>query len=720
MWFAIGELTQYYKEMVRHWAVLCLACASAFAADLRSTKGSSAWPFTPLVAPSIPKVNSTAWGRNAIDAFILAKLESKGIEPAPLVSRRVLLRRLFFDLVGMPPTPAEMDQFLQDSRSDDAAYDDFVDKLLGDPRYGERWGRHWLDLVRYADSGGGGLDYAMPHMWRYRDYVIRAFNQDRPYDRFIREQLAGDASSYAKYGAEGKIGLGFLRAGVFIEGSGEELRRDLLIDIVNTTGSVFLGVSLGCARCHDHKYDPIPTRDYYGIEAFFAPVSIEAIALPFTSDENPKELEQRDKTWRETIDLREKEEKRIKEEYRKRVVEARILQSPQDLKDLAVPVSDAELGREVGRGILFSKQERDLYRLMGRQTARFANPNHADLYKPMAFSASESLGATNPIAPTTFVLKGGNMNALGEAVQPSFLSAAAGDKSQPDLRGFPETRRKLLAEWIASPGNPLTARVMVNRIWQHHFGEGLVPTPSDFGINGGKTLHPELIDWLATQFIESGWSMKAMHRLMVRSTLYRMGRQNPRAAEFEKLDPERRLLWQLPAVRLESEALRDSILAVSGSLNPARGGPPFFPQVDDELMKRASTWWEPSPKAEQNRRSVYMLQQRSLVFPMMTAFDGVNLNESCSTRSVTTVAPQALSLMNGKFVHDQSEAMAERIRREAGSHPVEQVERAFRLALQRPPAENEKSRALAFLGKGSSLANLSLVLFNLNEFAYVE
>jgi hypothetical protein len=322
------------------------------------------------------------------------------------------------------------------------------------------------------------------------------------------------------------------------------------------------------------------------------------------------------------------------------------------------------------------------------------------------------------VAPTTSVLKGGNINARGEAVEPGFLSAAAGGRVA-DLTGLVGTRRKLLAEWIASPENPLTARVMVNRIWQHHFGQGLVSTPSDFGKNGGKTMHPQLIDWLAGQFVESGWSIKAMHRLMLKSNAYQQGMRNPRSAEFEKLDPERRLLWQMNPLRLEGESLRDSVLAVSGALNPEMGGPSVFPDVDDDLLKRASTWWEPSPLRERNRRSIYLLQQRSFVSPLISVFDGANLNETCARRDVTTVTPQVFSLMNSKFVQEQSKAFADRVAQEVGAGPEKQVDRAFGLAFQRKPSQSERSKALVFLRTGT-LPELCLVLFNMNEFAFLE
>ena len=591
-----------------------------------------------------------------------------------------------------------------------------------------------------------------------RDYVIRAFNQDRPYDRFIREQIAGDG--YSGYGAEGRIALGFLNLTLTLEGTGPKLRRVRLTDIVDTVGSAFLGVTLQCAQCHDHKYAPIPTRDYYRMEAFFAPVILGATPVPFTQYENPEKLEEQAKEWEVLLDKRTKWREGIKTKFRKRIVQAHRLMSFQDRKDVVLPITDDDLRAAVERGILFTKEEQDLYRLVRRQEPRaFANPNHPDRYKPIAFSAREQLGGSNPMVPATYVLKNGQMEARGKLVEPGFLSAISGDSKPVDLKGAVGTRRKLLAQWISGPENPLTARVMVNRIWQHHFGKGLVDSSSDFGVNGSGTVHTELLDWLATRFIEQRWSIKAMHRLMLTSNTYRQSLRHPRLKEFETTDPENQYLWSMNTLRLEGEAIRDSILAVSGQLNPEREGPGFFPEIDDELLQRAGTWWESSSRKERSRRSIYMIQQRAFTHPFIRVFDGANANEMCAARQVTTVTPQAFALSNSKFVRDQSRFMAERIRKEAGPDLKSQVERAFQLALQRPPTSFEERTILASLNaprsqtreqptpapgpsattlvsspprqdhqpelaaqpeSGLSPAELCLVLFNLNEFIFLE
>ena len=691
------------------------------AAAVGQEQAAPVWPYTELREPEVPVVRQGAWVANPIDAFVLAKQELHDLSPAPLVAPRVLLRRVYFDLIGLPPGPDEMEAFLSDSSSQ--ALERVVERLLRDPRYGERWGRHWLDVVRYADTGGGGLDFPLPHMWRYRDYVIRSFNQHRPYDRFIREQIAGDV--YGQFGAEGKIGAGFLRLGVFVEGTRAEMRRDLLNDIVATTGSVFLGVSLECARCHDHKFDPIPTRDYYRLEAFFSAVTVRPEDVPFTQYEHPTELEKGAQVWEKQLADRKKRHAALKQVFRERLAELYTgrLTAPQDLKDIAAPVGDGDVGQEMRRGILFSLEEQERYAEMQREAT--GADNLPGRFQPRAYSAADLIGASNtpdpnyPIAPATFVLEGGDPKQQGAYVEPGYLTAVTGAEQGVDLEGVQFSRRKILAEWIASKDNPLTARVMVNRIWYYHFGAGLVTTPSDFGKNGGGTVQSELIDWLAWQFTANDWSIQSIHRLIVSSNTYRQSLHHPQAETFETRDPNVLFLWRRKPIRLEGETIRDSVLAISGEMNPQAGGPGFFPEIDDGLMKRASTWWEPSPQRERNRRSVYMMQKRAMVHPMLKAFDGANLNESCSVRGVTTVTPQVFALFNSRFMHEKSAALANRLVREAGDEARAQLERGYQLVLQRQPTDFEVSRSLAFLER-QSLAELCLVLLNLNEFSYLE
>ncbi|MBM4077176.1 MAG: DUF1549 domain-containing protein, partial [Planctomycetes bacterium] len=411
-------------------------------------------------------------------------MEAKQLEPAPAASSRSWLRRLSFGLIGLPPTPQQMSQFLADPS--ESAYKAEVDRLLEDPQYGEKWGRHWLDLVRYSDTRGGAIDRPRPHMWRYRDYVIRAFNEDRPYDRFIKEQLAGD--TYRAYGDEGKLGLGFLGQWVQVEQvEAEQIRRDYLTDVVDTTGSVFLGLTLGCSRCHDHKYDPLPTKDYYRIEAFFSATTENAQNVSFHQYEMPKvdpnRWKKSSENWSRTLSERNKSIATFRDELQNRIEPYRVLHAAQDLKDWAEP---GQRKYTVLAEALRTKDEKDRMQLIARQTAAFANPNSPDYYEAKAHVVADSDLHRN-IA--TKVLPGGDFKLGSEEAQPGFLSVVTGNSDPVNLDGLPVSRRQLLANWIASKDNPLTARVMVNRIWQYHFGKGLVATPSDFGMNGAGTVH---------------------------------------------------------------------------------------------------------------------------------------------------------------------------------------------------------------------------------------
>ena len=694
--------------------------------------GQHGWPWTPLARPEPPALKD-AGEHHPIDLFLQAKLVAAGLKPAKLASPRSWLRRIAFGLTGLPPDPETLEQFVANPSED--AYNTQIEHFLNDPSYGERWGRHWLDLVRYADTRGGALDYARPHMWRYRDYVVRAFNQDRPYDRFIREQLAADA--YGKYGAEGKLGLAFLHQWVPVERDAPQLnRRDFLNDVVGVTGSVFLGVTLRCARCHDHKFDPLPTRDYYRLEAFFAPLQVSVSTLPFGQYEvalqQAESWEKQRDEWAELLDQRKRKQEATLAEFKARLRGRRKLAASGDLKDFVVDVTDAELKTAMQEGVLFTSAERQSYELIRRQTARFANPNHRDYFSPLAYSASDS-----PLrySVATHVLSGGNYELREEQVEPGFLSAIQGHSDPVSFKGVSGPRRKLLAEWIANADNPLTARVMVNRIWQYHFGKGLVATSSDFGKNGSQTDHQDLLDWLAAEFVESGWSIKHLQRTILRSHAYRQSMNHDDRAACEKVDPQNKLLWARDAIRLEAEVIRDSVLSVSGRLNRVMGGPPFFPDVDDELMQRAPTWWEPSPRVARERRTIYMLQIRSLQMPFIKVFDGPNIDESCPVREVTTVTPQVFALFNSRLLREQSEAMAERLVSEVGGDLKLQIRRAFQLAFQRMPAEAELTRCRAFLEKPleatttaneaetiphGTLADLCLVLLNSNEFIFLD
>ena len=575
------------------------------------------WSFRPVERPAPPAVKNVAWGKNAIDAFILARLEARGLQPAGRATPRELIRRACFDLTGLPPTPEEVDQFAADASPD--AYARLLDRLLDRPAYGERWGRHWLDVVRFAQTNGYERDDEKPNAWRYRDYVINAFNHDKPYDRFIREQLAGDELDDAS--DESVMATAFYRLGVWDDepDDSQQAEFDELDDIVATTGTAFLGLTIGCARCHDHKFDPIPQEDYYGMLAFVR--NIKRYAKP---DKN-------------------------------------------------------------SLGTIFAALQ------SGAQTL-----------------AVHEQGST---APATHILHRGSADSPGKEVTPRFVqvlspTAAAAIPQLPEksVNGNSTGRRRVLADWIASPENPLTARVMANRLWHYHFGRGIVATPSDFGSTGLKPTHPELLDYLASELVAGGWRLKALHKQIMLSAAYQQSSRidNPQAVEA---DPGNTLIWRQNLRRLEAEAIRDAILATNGQLNRAMGGRGIFPALSAEVLStqsRPGNGWDKSSDAERARRSVYIFVKRTLGVPMMDTFDAASPDTSTATRATTTIAPQALILLNSQFMDEEAAIFARRLRAEAGDDGPACVERAFRLALGRSATSSETQTALAYVARQQS------------------
>jgi mono/diheme cytochrome c family protein len=677
------------------------------------------WLYSSPSRPQVPAAKAGDWVRNPIDAFVLARLEAKGFKPAPPASKRALLRRVYFDLIGLPPTVEEAQAFLRDESPD--AYEKLIDKLLADKRYGERWGRHWLDLVRFAESDGFAVDSERPTAWRYRDYVIRAFNNDKPYDIFVQEQIAGDEMERSgggrrmADGSEGTIALGYLRMAPWEADANfdNQLRLDWLNEMTTTTSQVFMGLTVGCARCHDHKYDPIPQRDFYRMQAFFASTRVEERPAPFSSVEDPqKKMRSTLRKYEDDIEDANERLRVFEGDLRKRLGESGsgegLNKALADKKNTAI--TEAE-----------RKQHKELQESIKRLTSEMAR------YRPVAYSVNEvAPPAILEIAPT-HVLGGGELAAKGDQVEPGFLKRVIGkeeDAKIPFAGRYRSGRRRALAEWIASPSNPFTARVMVNRIWQHHFGEGLVRTSSDFGKNGERPSHPELLDWLATEFVEKKWSVKAMHKLMLMSNAYRQSTSHPESKQYAENDPDNRLLWRMNWIRLESEALRDSVLALSGRLNSESGGPGMFFNVKDEIAQGFEFFkWYASEEKQQLRRSIYAFQRRSLMMPMLEVFDGANMSESCSRRSVTTVAPQALTLLNGELTSTESKHFAKRVLDMAPESQDRQIDAAFQLVLFREASATEKEQARTlFNGRTSeqALTRLATVLFNLNEFIYLE
>jgi len=765
------------------------------------------WPFERPVKRAVPQVKNGGWVRNSIDAFVLAKLEEKGVAPAAAASKRTLGRRLYLDLVGMPPTPLEITQFIDDESPQ--AYESLINRLLDDRRYGERWGRHWLDLARYGETTGLEGDGAIGNVWRYRDWVIDAFNANMPYDRFVTLQLAGgDEHSLTKNNYEpdvqGLIPTGFLRVAPWDRSNlvAAEVRQNYLSEITSTTASVFLGLTVGCARCHDHKYDPIPTRDFYRFQAFFNAVQAGApVDVPFRDKALATKSNQEIEAYAKRLE--EGPEKRELDAFEAQLLKKLVAAKAERAKGKAFEIADLRLELKLKRQRLFTEQEQQQHAdllaaaqrtgdppekkaldgyeqmLLKKLVAGYASGSvdpgsrfevltvedvraevqqryaansiftleeknrHTELsgsldilerrkhrWSAKALVASNIPGPpTGPGLPPTHVLVRGDYLQPGETVEPGFPTAFAGDAKPAVLetdryRQFPTRgRRFTLAKWIASPENPLTARVMVNRIWQHHFGQGIVRTPSDFGKNGERPLHPELLDWLAVRFVESGWDIKAMHRLMLLSSTYRQSADNASDPEALK-DPDNRLFSRFERRRLEAEAIRDSILFVSGRLNPEMGGPSVFPPLPADLAdfarygRTGGVMWEPNEKEEDaRRRSVYIFQRRSLPLPLMASFDATPFSESCERRSSTTTPLQALGMMNGTLVQEEAGHLAARIRKEAGEERSLQLQKAFETVLGRLPAPGEVKKFSAF---GGPLASICLVLLNSNEFLYLE
>ena len=936
------------------------------------------WPFTPIQKPDVPKVQDGDWVQNGIDPFVLARLEAKGIAPTQEVERRALARRVFFDLIGLPPSPEEMSQFLQDS--DPRAYEKLVDRLLADKRFGEKWARLWLDLARYADTAGYEGDPDLPHAWRYRDYVIDAFNNDKPYDLFIKEQIAGDefanimgAGDLPKPQPERVVAMTFLRLAPFTEPRGDETRHELLSEMTSTVSSVFLGLTVGCAQCHDHKYDAIPTADFYRMQAFFSTVQIPRplpgdiyqiggpIAAEFYRKDEKAWAERKRREFNEatarskadleqlTTALRAKlgrsaagfglqsmggalgnnyvyakqasndgklhtalvnadgnwtfytdgqpaaqtgqlaggntghwfghlptlkhltlgqhtagqgnpsgsghqgrfaevllydhplnaaERTALQTYVAARYTKGQAVQPPQkglrfwlDAGDLDAdpntpnpPVGGAvtawtdkigglkltqpepklqpnlgQLGaapavqfqnhflkaeaaraafRKDRRGamvVIFSATHQgegygfeaggdgaflstvsypeadkknsletalnnpDHPAFTAEERARYRQLKNADNFikqrlrrlQPQAMSLRHSYGPPyEPGVPVTHIMIRGEHDNPGPAVKAGFPSAITGHSEPAKLRIDPfhrwptRSRRMALAEWIASRDNPLTARVMANRLWHWHFGRGIVVTPSDFGKLSGGASHPELLDWLAHELVTHRWSLKHLHRLIVTSAAYRQGTLLTPATRAA--DPENKLFSRFNRRRLTGEELRDAVLVTSGRLNPEQHGLPIFPPLPggiEEDVKYNQSKWDTQFGPESRKRSLYIYQQRTLTMPFLQTFDALVCDESRPRRRASVTPLQALALANGQLVHTEAAHFATRIRQTAGDNPTAQITAAFQLAFARPPDSAEQQHFTRFLKTSlekDPLFHLCRVLMNSNEFCYLD
>lgn len=609
-----------------------------------SRAGRDWWSLQPIERPPVPR----SYEGNVIDYFVNEAWESNNLTGAPPASKRQLIRRAAIDLTGLPPSYEDVEAFRLDTRLD--AYERLLDRLLSSPEYGERWARYWLDLVRFAETDGYERDRLKAYAWRYRDWVIDALNRDMPYDQFVIHQLAGD--EIPKPTEASVIATGMLRVGTWNDepNDPQDYLYERLEDMVHTTSSAFLGLTIKCARCHDHKFDPIEQKDYYRVASYF---------------------------W-------------------------------------------AGYTGQANQG----------------------GPSYEQLGFENVYGWTDRSSTVSPIR----LLLNGERHKPGDIVKPEFPSflPRLNFHFEPPPEASKTTKRRLqFARWITAQENPLTPRVIVNRIWKHHFGEGLVRTPNNFGFKSDPPTHPRLLDWLAAEFVEPSvsagipWSLKRLHKLIMLSKVYRQGSLHPEWERHRQKDSANRMLWHFPRLRMDAEALRDNILMASGSLNRSMFGPSFFPEMSKEALEglsRKEAAWQASPEPERMRRSIYMMSQRSRLLPLMTVFDFSDTTRTCAKRDVTTVAPQALALLNNSFVHHQSQQFAKRLMSEAGEDAEAQITRAWAIAFQRLPSRSERDQARAHLetqvshfhlvarekAKKRALESLCHVLLNANEFLYVD
>ncbi len=709
------------------------------------------WAFRPVARPAVPMPRDAAWSQTPVDAFIGWTLEQHDLAPAPPASRRIQVRRLYFDLVGLPPAPAEIDRFLADRRPD--AWQRLVDRLLASPAYGERWAQHWLDVVRFADSDGFEYDDPRPHAWRYRDWAIDSLNQDKPFGRFVREQIAADELFPDDRGALAALGLhrlGPLRLNAGKQDDAKN-RQERMTEMVDAVGTAFLGVTFGCARCHDHKFDPLTQVDYYRLQAFFA--ASQAVDIPLVASTQRTLREQARKKWMQQRDEVRKQLEVIEQPVRERLVaerkqkldrESRMAlatdpaQRTPDQSRLAAAAEQAlQVSEKQIRESLVGDQQREYLAVQKRLQETLAG-------EPPPVDSVMAILDRGRKVPATHLLVRGVVRDRGEEVFPAFpvvmvspgrtvRPRAIAGRRRPAIDEVGEQdselstgRRTVLAEWLAAESNPLTARVFVNRLWQHHFGQGIVATPNDFGAMGAAATHPELLDWLAAELISSGGRVKHLHRLMLLSATYRQSSTfvNPRGHDA---DPENQWLWKARRRRLEAEILRDSLLVVSGQLNRAGGGPgvrlPLPPEI--AALQYNGSWLAEPDSFQHYRRTIYLFVKRNNRPPLLSDFDAPGTMVSCGRRNQSSHAGQALTLLNSPELDRLARGFARRLQSEVGSAPVAVVERAYRLALGRGPGPDELSLGRAFLERGEvgfdeTLADYCLVLFNLDEFIYIE
>ncbi|HUG92926.1 MAG TPA: DUF1549 and DUF1553 domain-containing protein [Planctomycetaceae bacterium] len=719
------------------------------------------WSFRPLERPDVPAVANAAWPRNAVDRFVLAKLESAGLDPMPEASRATLIRRLTFDLTGLPPTPEEIDEFAADASPE--AHEKLVDRLLASDAYGARWAQHWLDLARFAETDGFEHDLVRPNAWRYRDWVIDALNADLPWDEFVRLQLAGDVLRPGDRGVG--VATGFLLCGPDMPDINlqEERRHNFLNDITATVGSVFLGLQIGCAQCHDHKYDPLSQLDFYRLRACFESAEIfgeHAIATPAEQAEHDRRVAGREQRLTELQADVERLEQSVQDRVRRERGEEKRRLSPNELLEH------------------FTADEHRRRIELTAERERLRKERLPEL--PMGRVVKERSGRLEP----SHLWVRGDFRRKGPAIEPAFPRIANPAGLTPagvPVAGLPrETHspgtRAALAEWLTRPDNPLAARVLANRLWQHHFVRGLSDTPSDFGVVGDEPTHPELLDWLALEFVRRSdsqlatlnsqpWSFKRFHRLVVNTASYRQASRPSEPGWADDVrqiagerwrravaeDPDNELLSRMRRRRLDGEAIRDTLLAVSNRLCQRRGGPGVRPPLPEELVATLlKNQWSVTPDLEDHaRRSIYLFVRRNLRYPLFEVFDGPDTNASCPRRNRSTIAPQALVLLNSELSLAAARGLAGRALVEADGEVGAQIALCYRLVLGREPTAAERDLAVQFVRKtarqlreegreraslavparlpeatdiydAAALTGFCLALFNVNEFVYVE
>ncbi len=676
------------------------------------------WSLQPVRTTPLPDVKRQDWVRQPMDLFVLQRLEAAGLAPAPEADRRTLARRLAYTLTGLPPDEAILAKFCQDESPH--AYERLVDTFLASPDFGVHQARMWLDTVRYSDSNGYDWDEFRPSAWRYRDYVVRAFQQDKPFDRFIREQLAGDEMVEGAPQNEAErdrlIATGYLRMGPQDNSAklfGEEHRARAAIeaDLAETTATAWLGMTLRCCRCHDHKTDPLTHEDHYRLRAFFAGVKLRD-DLPIDLAPEQDAIRQSQEAADAVIAGAEKEKQEVLEKVKSR------LAGSMDKKRQEISDKEAHQALTEAEKLEVNRREEIISQAKtGRRSFTVALGVSEDREKPLAMP----------------VLSAGDPDQPRQAVEPGIFTAFRAEPEDLTARGSrPASRRLALADWLTAPENPLTARVIVNRVWQQCFGEGLVATADDFGYTGARPSHPDLLDWLAGEFVRNGWSVKHLMRLMVTSAAWRQSAwlaDETALARSMAVDAPAVLLWKARPRRLTAEQLRDSLLRVAGRLTGDPSGPPVWPELPPEVLQANPAFlddnaektkgWYPSAPEQLQVRSLRLIQKRSVKIPFMEIFDQPDNFEACTRRMESTGAPQALTLMNHPLTAEVARAAAGRIQREAGDTPEAQVHRAFTLILQRPPDALELETCLP-LRRDRSLTELCRVLLNTSEFLVVD